>query len=60
MSYFALAALGWQEARRILRGTSAHDAACRHAGLECLLDFVDQFHAGRLNRRAALDFLTAF
>ena len=47
------------EARRTLRGTSSHDAACRRACLECLLDFAGQFHAARLNRRGALELLDA-
>ncbi len=47
------------EARRILRGTPSHDAACRRACLECLLDFAGQFHAARLNRRGALELVDA-
>jgi hypothetical protein len=45
------------EARRILRGTPAHDAACGRACLECLLDFAGQFHASLLNRKGALELL---
>ena len=45
------------EARKILRGTPSHDAACRRACLECLLDFAGQFHAHRLDRKGALDLL---
>jgi hypothetical protein len=45
------------EARRILRGTPSHDAACGRACLECLLDFAGHFHATRLNRKGALELL---
>ena len=45
------------EARGILRGTPSHNASCRRACLECLLDFAGRFHADPLNRRAALDLL---
>lgn len=45
------------EARHILIGSPAHHAACRRACLECLLDFGGQFHAGKLDRRRALDLL---
>jgi len=48
-----------KEARRILRGTASHDAVCRRACLECLLDFAGQFHAARLNRKGALELLDA-
>jgi hypothetical protein len=59
---FELMNLGrpWLEAaRQILRGSSSHDAACRRACLECLLDFGGQFHAHLLDRRGALDLLDA-
>jgi DEAD/DEAH box helicase domain-containing protein len=46
-----------EEGRRILRGSPAHDAACRRACLECLLDFGGQFYANRLDRRGALALL---
>jgi hypothetical protein len=46
-----------EKARSILRGTPLHDAACRRACLECLLDFAGQFHADRLDRRRALEVL---
>jgi len=55
---FELLELGrrWlEEARNILRGSPLHDAACRRACLECLLDFAGQFHAHRLDRKSALD-----
>ena len=45
------------EARKTLRGTPSHDAVCRRACLECLLDFAGQFHANRLNRKGALELL---
>jgi hypothetical protein len=48
-----------KEARRILRGTELHDAVCRRACLECLLDFAGQFHANRLNRKGALELVDA-
>lgn len=47
------------EARAILLGTPSHDAVCRRACLECLLDFAGQFHADRLNRKGAIDLLDA-
>ena len=47
------------EARKILRGSAVHDAACRRACLECLLDFGGQFHAHRLDRKGALELLDA-
>jgi hypothetical protein len=59
---FELFVLGrpWLEAaRKILRGSPSHDATCRRACLECLLDFGGQFHADRLNRKGALDLLDA-
>ncbi len=59
---FELMSLGrtWlEEARRILRGSPSHDASCRRACLECLLDFAGQFHAHRLDRKAALELITA-
>jgi hypothetical protein len=45
------------KARAILRGSAKHHSVCRKACLECLLDFSGQFHADRLDRRKALDFL---
>jgi hypothetical protein len=57
---FELLVLGrtWlEEARKILRGSPSHDATCRRACLECLLDFAGQFHAHRLDRKGALDLL---
>jgi hypothetical protein len=48
-----------EEARQILRGQPAHDAACRRACLECLLDFGGQFYADKLDRRRALVLLDA-
>jgi hypothetical protein len=45
------------KATSILRGTDTHNAACRKACLECLLDFSGQFHADQLDRRKALDVL---
>jgi DEAD/DEAH box helicase domain-containing protein len=59
---FELFVLGrpWLEAaRKILRGSPSHDATCRRACLECLLDFGGQFHADRLDRKGALDLLDA-
>jgi hypothetical protein len=59
---FELLSLGrrWLEAAsKILRGSQAHDAACRRACLECLLDFGGQFHAHLLDRKRALDLLDA-
>ncbi|MGD0248548.1 MAG: DUF1998 domain-containing protein [Candidatus Limnocylindrales bacterium] len=59
---FELLVLGrrWlREARRILRGSTAHDAICRRACLECLLDFGGQFHAHLLDRKGALGLLDA-
>jgi DEAD/DEAH box helicase domain-containing protein len=59
---FELLVLGrpWLDAaRRILRGSPSHDATCRRACLECLLDFGDQFHAHVLDRKGALDLLDA-
>jgi hypothetical protein len=50
----------WLEgARRLLRGSPSHDASCRRACLECLLDFGGQFHAHLLDRKGALDLLGA-
>jgi len=50
----------WLEAaRRILVGSPAHDAICRRACLECLLDFGGQFHADRLDRKGALKLIGA-
>jgi hypothetical protein len=48
-----------EEARKILRGSRSHDATCRRACLECLLDFGGQFHAHLLDRKGALDLLDA-
>ena len=59
---FELFVLGrqWLEAaRKILRGSPAHDATCRRACLECLLDFGGQFHAHLLDRKGALGLLDA-
>jgi DEAD/DEAH box helicase domain-containing protein len=48
----------WLEAaRKILRGSPSHDATCRRACLECLLDFGGQFHAHLLDRKGALELL---
>jgi hypothetical protein len=47
------------EARQILYGSQSHDAACRRACLDCLLDFAGQFHANRLDRRKAVELLNA-
>jgi len=50
----------WLEAaREILRGSPSHNATCRRACLECLLDFGGQFHAHLLDRKGALDLLCA-
>lgn len=38
----------------ILKGNPDHDATCRRACLECLLDFSGQFDANRLDRTGAL------
>ena len=46
-------------AQGILRGSPAHDASCRRACLECLLDFAGQFQAHRLDRKGALNLLTS-
>jgi hypothetical protein len=57
---FELVSLGrpWlEDAGRILRGTASHDATCRRACLECLLDFGGQFQAHRLDRKGALALL---
>ena len=57
---FELLVLGrpWLEAARdILHGSESHYATCRRACLECLLDFGGQFHAHRLDRKAALEIL---
>lgn len=59
---FELMKLGRQwlrEARKILYGSPSHDAACRRACLECLLDFAGQFQAQRLDRKKALELLDA-
>jgi hypothetical protein len=48
-----------KEALNILRGSPAHDASCRRACLECLLDFGGQFHAHLLDRTGALELLSA-
>jgi hypothetical protein len=59
---FELFVLGrpWLEAaRKILRGSPSHNATCRRACLECLLDFGGQFHAHLLDRKGALDLLVA-
>jgi DEAD/DEAH box helicase domain-containing protein len=59
---FELMKLGrsWlMEARQILYGSQSHDAACRRACLDCLLDFAGQFHANRLDRRKAVELLNA-
>jgi hypothetical protein len=59
---FELFVLGrpWlEEARKILRGSPSHNATCRRACLECLLDFGGQFHAHLLDRKGALDLLEA-
>jgi len=48
-----------RSARKILRGSPSHDAACRRACLECLLDFGGQFHAQLLDRKGALGLLDA-
>jgi hypothetical protein len=59
---FELFVLGrpWlEEARKILRGSPSHNATCRRACLECLLDFGGQFHAHLLDRKGALDLLDA-
>jgi len=59
---FELLVLGrsWLEAtRKILRGSPSHDATCRRACLECLLDFGGQFHAHLLDRKGALGLLDA-
>lgn len=45
------------ETQKILKGTPSHDASCRRACLECLLDFAGQFYADRLDRRGALSLL---
>jgi hypothetical protein len=45
------------EAQSILRGSEMHDATCRKACLECLLDFAGQFQAHRLNRKSGLSFI---
>lgn len=42
------------EAKKILRGSDEHNAECRKACLECLVDFSGQFHAHRLDRKKAL------
>jgi hypothetical protein len=50
----------WLEAaRNILLGSPSHDAACRRACLECLLDFGGQFHAELLDRKGALNLIGA-
>src|ERR1017187_1372753 len=46
-----------RKARKILRGSPSHNATCRRACLECLLDFGGQFHAHLLDRKGALDLL---
>jgi hypothetical protein len=43
----------------LLRGSPSHDAACRRACLECLLDFGGQSHAHLLDRKGALVLLDA-
>jgi len=48
---------GLMKARSILQGTEKHNATCRRACLECLLDFSGQFNAHRLDRKKALAFL---
>jgi hypothetical protein len=47
----------FMKARGILQGTEKHNATCRKACLECLLDFSGQFYAHRLDRKKALAFL---
>jgi hypothetical protein len=48
-----------EQAREILHGSPLHDAACRRACLDCLLDFAGQFDVHRLDRRGALQLLDA-
>jgi DEAD/DEAH box helicase domain-containing protein len=60
---FELMNLGrpWLEgAQNILRGSPDHDASCRRACLECLLDFARQFQPHRLDRKGALNLLITF
>jgi DEAD/DEAH box helicase domain-containing protein len=48
----------WLEvAHKILVGSPAHNAICRRACLECLLDFGGQFHADLLDRKGALNLI---
>lgn len=48
-----------QKAQEILAGSPEHQATCRRACLDCLLDFSGQFDAHRLDRKAALRLLDA-
>jgi DEAD/DEAH box helicase domain-containing protein len=54
-----LGRLWLDQAAMILRGSPEHDAICRRACLECLLDFSGQFRANLLDRRAALELIDA-
>lgn len=50
----------FEEAERVLVGSEKHRSLCERACLECILDFGGQFHADKLNRKAALDLLESF
>ncbi len=47
----------FEEAERVLVGSEEHRSLCERACLECILDFGGQFHADKLNRKAALRLL---
>ncbi len=49
----------FESAQTILRGSPDHDAHCRRACIECLLDFGGQFKAHLLDRQGALALLDA-
>ncbi|MGA7414890.1 MAG: DUF1998 domain-containing protein, partial [Bryobacteraceae bacterium] len=48
-----------EDAGSILHGSPKHEAACRRACLECLLDYGGQFHSERLDRKGAIELLEA-
>ncbi|MGH9436836.1 MAG: DEAD/DEAH box helicase [Terriglobia bacterium] len=48
-----------EEARNILRGSTEHDSACRRACIDCILDFSGQDKVYKLDRRGALNLLSA-
>jgi len=43
-----------RSAENLLRGPQDHQRRCLRACLDCILDFSGQFHAAKLDRRAAI------